>query len=643
MPFETSSADRGRRIGLALVIACIVVSLPGVGSAATYFVDPTAGSNANSGTTASTPWANPPGTRTATSSGFWSSTWGATSTANKIKCGDVILLKGGSTQTSAKGGAWWINPTYYTANCTTGSRISIRIATNGEWSGSSGPFTVDGTGVTPSVDSLFGPTDRAPALITVFGVDFVELKGLSNSQRIVVTDSTQNGITAGCSGPGCAGSSVGFRGDWWDVNRSVHAISFGRLNNWNVSNVTVNLIQSGAVETGWNNDHIVDRGAFVNVTVHDSGCGSPAWPGCTDNFGDPDQFFFTGGRNLWCVNCTSYNSGERGANTGVIGDANMGGDFVYRFRNYVAFNNGATCNVNNHWCSGLGIDTSGNDWASNDRSRNIIVGAHLYGNKHGGEGTYGGGYQEVWHATSYNNGTGGGANHRLRAEATNQFLFNSIDPSGYSYDAGTANGGQPQKQFTPTAMNNCLRPNAANSEALGANFGGWPGMATYAAPPSWIGATNKIGLTNCNPQFVNLAGHDVRLQAGSSAIDAGRFLLLANGAGSNATTVSVKANGGSVDPRYYFISSASYLDAQPDTIQLQNASCASGTPALAAGRAVITGMTATTITLDRACSWANNAGVHLPWTGSAPDMGALEFASGGPPAPTLLSVEPVTP
>src|SRR5262245_17876533 len=62
-------------------------------NATTYFVDPTAGSNSNNGTSPSTPWMNPPGTRTASDSGFFSASWGGITTSNKIKCGDVILLR----------------------------------------------------------------------------------------------------------------------------------------------------------------------------------------------------------------------------------------------------------------------------------------------------------------------------------------------------------------------------------------------------------------------------------------------------------------------------------------------------------------------------------------------------------------------
>ena len=95
----------------------------------------------------------------------------------------------------------------------------------------------------------------------------------------------------------------------------------------------------------------------------------------------------------------------------------------------------------------------------------------------------------------------------------------------------------------------------------------------------------------------------------------------------------VNWNGHLSDPRYFFKSGADYLNAVPDTIQIVGASCAAGSPTLPPGQAVIAATNATTITLDRPCTWSANAGVSLPWTGTAPDMGAFEFGSGGLAAP----------
>jgi hypothetical protein len=119
--------------------------------AAIYYVDPATGANTNNGTSPTTAWRNPPGTRTTSDSGFISSTWGAVSTSSKIQCGDTILLRGGATQMSAQGGAWRIDdkgdttrgPGYYTSGCQNPvlvngqpqpqPPITIRVATPDEW------------------------------------------------------------------------------------------------------------------------------------------------------------------------------------------------------------------------------------------------------------------------------------------------------------------------------------------------------------------------------------------------------------------------------------------------------------------------------------------------------------------------------
>jgi len=35
------------------------------------------------------------------------------------------------------------------------------------------------------------------------------------------------------------------------------------------------------------------------------------------------------------------------------------------------------------------------------------------------------------------------------------------------------------------------------------------------------------------------------------------------------------------------------------------------------------------MTLDRPCTWPDGAGIHLPWNGNAPDLGAFEFGASG--------------
>jgi len=210
------------------------------------------------------------------------------------------------------------------------------------------------------------------------------------------------------------------------------------------------------------------------------------------------------------------------------------------------------------------VEMIGND---SNISRSIIVGAVLFHNGATGEMAYGAGYQEVWNAVTYNtnyNRSDMGA-HGFDTTSRDHRIFNSIDTLQGTSIAKTfyysnSNIAQPEKQYTPTVYNNCFSPRSADTEALGTDDGtGWPGTGTYASPPAWIGPTNLVGLINCKPNFVNLnltvyANNDFHLQSNSSAIETGRFLMLANGSGIHSNIINVTNNGGGNDPRWYFIS-----------------------------------------------------------------------------------------
>jgi hypothetical protein len=205
-------------------------------------------------------------------------------------------------------------------------------------------------------------------------------------------------------------------------------------------------------------------------------------------------------------------------------------------------------------------------------------------------------------------------------------IWNDNGPSNNSYSQ------------CPTADYNLFRPFSVNTETLSYSCGG--GGTTFANPPGFIasGTHNKVGLayainfTALNP--TTYASNDFHLLPGSAAIDAGTYMMRAS-SGATGTTVSVLGNGGSNDPRNYFIGPASYLDAVPDQIMIAGSDC---------GARTITAMTSTSISFSgSACTWTTGAGIHLPWSGSAPDMGAFEFGLAGLTPPTLISVEPIAP
>jgi len=141
---------------------------------------------------------------------------------------------------------------------------------------------------------------------------------------------------------------------------------------------------------------------------------------------------------------------------------------------------------------------------------------------------------------------------------------------------------------------------------------------------------------------------DYRLTSSSASyIDTGNGFCHATSNGSG-TTVSVSCIGASTDPRHYFPQPGDYYDLNNSdcrghgvrTADAINSGCFDVQIEGACGVRQITSMTTNSITFSGAsCSWTTGAKVHVPWSGSAPDVGALEFESGAPQPPTLLTVE----
>jgi hypothetical protein len=185
-------------------------------------------------------------------------------------------------------------------------------------------------------------------------------------------------------------------------------------------------------------------------------------------------------------------------------------------------------------------------------------------------------------------------------------------------------------------------------------FGGGAGLNSTGA---------NTGNFRADPKFVNRGGThlaDYALTSASTYIDAGKSFCHAVSAGSG-NTITVTCDGASTDPRHFFPQPSNYYSVQNGDcagrgtraseangsllgcydIQIQGCSGGGGLGNLTGVRTV-TSMTGTTITFSGAsCTWAANAMVHVPWTGNAPDVGALEFASTAPQAPTLIDVQPV--
>lgn len=149
------------------------------------------------------------------------------------------------------------------------------------------------------------------------------------------------------------------------------------------------------------------------------------------------------------------------------------------------------------------------------------------------------------------------------------------------------------------------------------------GAAQIRIPdPGKVILTNNAILTE-DPLFEDEANADFRLSASSLQIDAGTHVT--------GTTASGSGTALSVTDAGYFHDGYGIHGQSGDAIQLEGQ----------AGQAIIVNVNYDThvITVDRSLTWDAGDGVHLAYSGQAPDMGAYEFDSGSiPTRPTNLRV-----
>src|SRR3989344_7568665 len=129
---------------------------------------------------------------------------------------------------------------------------------------------------------------------------------------------------------------------------------------------------------------------------------------------------------------------------------------------------------------------------------------------------------------------------------------------------------------------------------------------------------------NANPLFTNAPGADFTLQAASPAINAGDWLTTITSATGSGSSIVV------ADARYF---TDGYGMIQGDLIKLQNGQTA---------RVTAVNRSTKTLTLDRSVSWTSGNGVAYNFSGTKPDIGAIEYGAVIIPTPTPTLTSPVT-
>lgn len=325
----------------------MLIVVPAIAAAATYYVDATGGNDGNPGISQSAAWQNIPGTYRTDNSGFVPAAGWV-----KIKAGDTIVVKGGS----AFGARLVINGNWYENGAPDGH---IRIVRDPSWG--SGPVTFDGGGVTQ------GTWD---ATIHVTRVNYLDVDGGEPGGILI-----KNASSRGFAGIGESESAKMIGLSLRNVklfNNGGFNVVLQRQDSFLLENIEVDGNKRDSTGGFYIGDQTYgcSNGRVINCLSYNNGANPGAQAGGTDG---RIGFWVTNSTNVTFERCVAHDNEGDGFDAGIVNNPPSTVSDNIRFVNCLSYNNydGFGANLD---------DVAGNAryWYVNCISRNNVNGWSIY-------------------------------------------------------------------------------------------------------------------------------------------------------------------------------------------------------------------------------------------------------------------------
>ncbi|OGL69480.1 hypothetical protein A3D60_04140 [Candidatus Uhrbacteria bacterium RIFCSPHIGHO2_02_FULL_47_29] len=258
---------------------------PTTGTGNVYYVDPQNGNDANDGRSMTTAWKTIPGTWKRDGTDYLNAAWGNITKTNKLQPGDTVYLKGGGVQ--AEGVIWTCSGTENPKRCTgnvynpdgfyehgTASN-PIRIMVHPTWA--SGNFVFDFSNTLSNPDS----NNWGSPLFSVRS-DYLWLEGASDAKRLKIQGCNLQSTNGGHWLLGFRGRpdknlfSIGDLGRFLEVDGSqdtalCKGVDFSFTKNYTLANSMIHdvkMIAAYCISIGGQNDNDTEKGLIIDTETY---------------------------------------------------------------------------------------------------------------------------------------------------------------------------------------------------------------------------------------------------------------------------------------------------------------------------------------------------------------------------------------